>query len=169
MLFLVFKPEQTSKPIVVETTIPDSDFFMENVVIHQFDKNGSQVNTLAAKRMEHSSKLNLSILEKPLITFGKTELGEWQLSSDNGSLLDKNTTLLLEGNVKIREFKTNQLIQTEITTDNLIITMDDNGASTDEDVLVKSPHYQTQGTGLSIDFVEQTFTLKSNVSTQIYQ
>lgn len=169
MLYLVFRPEQTFAPVVVETTIPDSDFFMENVVIHQFDENGLQINTLAAKRMEHSSKLDLSILKKPVIIFGKTQLGEWRLSSENGKLRDQNSTLFLQDNVKISEHKIGQPIQTEIATDELLITLENNSATTDGQVFVKSPNYQTQGVGLAIDFVEQTFTLKSNVSTEIFQ
>jgi len=169
MLFLVFRPEQTHAPVVVETTIPDSDFFMENIVIHQFDEDGKQINTLAAKRMEHSSKLDLSILKMPLITFGKTAQGNWQLSAKDGKLLDQNSTLLLEENVKIREHKTNQALHTEISTNDLLIKLANNSATTDGKVFVKSPNYQTQGKGLDIDFVEQTFTLKSNVITEIFQ
>jgi len=169
MLFLVFKPEQSPNLVVVETTIPDSDFFMEDIVIHQFDENGLQINTLAAKRMEHSSNLDVSILQKPLITFGKSALGEWRLSSEHGKLLDKSSTLKLENNVKIEEYKINQPLQTEITTDSLLITLENNSAKTDDKVFVKNPHYKTEGIGLAIDFIEQIFTLKSDVSTQIYQ
>lgn len=169
MLILVFQPEEIQNQIQVETQIHDTDYFMESVVIHQFDINGRQTNTLAADRMEHSLKKDLSILDKPLITFGRSQSGDWQLSSNQGKLLNNNSIIKLDKNVRIEEHVENRQVQTKITTNNMTINLDTNIASTDQAVLIESPYYQTKSTGLEIEFDQEVIYLKSDVLTKIYQ
>ena len=168
MLILVFRPEEIQNQVQVETQIHDTDYFMEGVVIHQFDLTGRQINTLAADRMEHSLKQDISILEKPLITFGRSHSGEWQLSSNQGKLLNNNSIIKLDKNVKIEEYIEKNQIQTKITTNDLTINLDTNIASTDQAVLIESPFYQTKSIGLEIEFDQEVIYLKSYVSTKIY-
>ncbi len=167
MFVLVFQPEVIQDPVQVATQVHDTDYFMEKVVIHQFNTAGSQINTLAADRMEHSLKQDISILETPLITFARSHSGEWQLSSNEGTLL--NTIIKLEKDVKIEELAKNKQIQTKITTNQMTINLDTNIASTDQAVLIESPYYQTQSTGLEIEFDQEIIYLKSDVITKIYQ
>lgn len=169
MLILVFKPEEEQNQIQVNTQIHDTDFFMEDVVIHQFDVSGRQTNTLAAARMEHSLKQDVSILDKPLITFGRSRSGEWQLSSNRGKLTNNNSLIKLDKNVEIEEHVEKEQIQTRITTNNMTIDLETNIASTDQAVLIESPYYQTKSTGLEIEFDQEVIYLKSEVSTKIYQ
>ena len=169
MLILVFQPNKIQNPMLIKTEIPDSDYFMEGIIIHQFDPSGIQINTLAADRMEHSSKHDISVLHRPIITFGKSQSGEWRLSSEIGELLNNNTIIKLENNVKIEEFQENNQIQTKITTNNLTIDLATNIASTDENVLIESQYFETQSIGLEIRFDQEVIFLKSNVSTEIYQ
>ncbi len=168
MLILVFQPEEIQNQIQVETQVHDTDYFMEGVVIHQFDSNGRQTNTLAANRMEHSLNLDISILEKPLITFGRSHSGEWQLSSNLGKLLNNNTLIKLDNNVRIEEHVGKNEIQTKMTTNDITINLETNIAFTDQAVLIESPYYQTKSTGLEIEFDQEVIYLKSDVSTEIY-
>ena len=169
MLILVFQPEEIQNQVQVETQVHDTDYFMEGVVIHQFDNNGRQTNTLAADRMEHSLKKDISILDKPVITFARSQSGEWQLSSNQGKLLNNNSIIKLDKNVKIEEHVEKDQLQTKITTNNMTINLDTNIAFTDQAVLIESPYYQTKSTGLEIEFDQEVIYLKSHVSTEIYQ
>jgi LPS export ABC transporter protein LptC len=169
MFVLVFQPEEIQDPVRVATQVHDTDYFMDKVVIHQFDTAGRRINTLAADRMEHSLKQDTSILETPLITFARSHSGEWQLSSNEGTLLNNSTIIKLDKDVKIEEYAKNKQVQTKITTNQMSINLDTNIASTDQAVLIESPYYQTQSTGLEIEFDQEIIYLKSDVTTKIYQ
>ncbi len=168
MLILVFQPEEVEKPIEIQTKLPDSDFFMEGVVIHKFDSSGKQINTLEADRMEHSSLHDISVLDQPIITFGKNQSGEWKMSSEKGQLINKSTIIQLDNQVRIEEYLEDNSIQTKIMTNNLTINLQENIASTDERVTIQSPLYKTQGIGLKIQIDQELFFLNSNVTTEIY-
>lgn len=169
LLFLVFQPEEIQDQVRVATQVHDTDYFMEDIVIHQFDHEGHLTNTLAADRMEHTLEQDISVLVKPVITFGRSHSGEWQLSSNQGKLLNNNSIIKLDKNVKIEEHVENNRVQTKMTTNNMTINLDTNIASTDQTVLIESPYYLTKSTGLVIEFDQEVIYLKSDVSTIIYQ
>ena len=169
LLFLVFQPDEIQDQVKVATQVHDTDYFMEDVMIHQFDHQGHQTNTLAASRMEHTLELDISVLDKPVVTFGRSHSGEWQLSSNQGKLLNNNSIIMLDKNVKIEEHVAKEQVQTKITTNNMMINLDTNTASTVQAVLIESPYYLTKSTGLEINFDQEVIYLKSDVSTIIYQ
>ncbi len=168
MAFLVLSPNKIDPLIVEKAAIPDSDYFMEGVVIHQFNANGELNNRLAANRMEHSSKRDLSLLNNPIITFKNAQSGEWRLASKSGRLLNDGSLLKLDEEVNIDEFQADGSSQTNISTKNLTIDLAANQASTKETVLIKNQYLKTKSTGLEIDFDQQIIYLKSDVITHIY-
>jgi LPS export ABC transporter protein LptC len=179
MLVLVFTPENKIVPITVKTNLTNSDYFMEGIVVHQYNPSGKKINTLSAKRLEHSSIDDIATLEHPKLTFNKSDSGKWHLYSNKGRLLNNSTTIELADKVTIEEVFDPDLlpeekskgtnVQTSMITYNLSIDLEKNIASTTESVLISSPFYQTKSTGLNIDFDKEIILLSSNVSTEIYQ
>jgi len=169
MLYLVFQPEKIEQPIQVKTKIPDTDYFMEGVLIHKFDASGKQINTLLADRMEHSSLHDISILDKPVITFANSRGGQWKLYSNSGELLNDNTVIRLKEEVSIQEHNIKNAVQTKITTKDLTIDLLNKNALTEEKVLIENKYYRTQSFGLEMLFDQEVILLKNKVSTEIYQ
>ncbi len=179
MFVLVFSPEEKTAPITVKTNLPDSDYFMEGITVHQYNSSGKKINILAAKRLEHSSINDIAILDNPKITFNKSDAGEWQLFSKKGTLLNNSTVIELADKVSIEEHintdintlnhSENKNVQTSITTYNLSINLEKSIATTSQPVLINNPFFQTKSTGLHIDFDKEIISLPSNVSTEVYQ
>jgi len=168
MLGLVFWPDDYSQPIQENASSSEIDYFMEEVVIHQFNSNGERTNKLIAKRMEHSIEQFTSKLSNPVIVYAKSDLGEWQISSGKGELIDGQIIKLIN-QVNIEDRLINNQTETSISTKNLSIDLEKNIAFTEDLVLIKNPYYQTQSTGMEIDFDQEIIQLKSNVKTEIYQ
>jgi LPS export ABC transporter protein LptC len=169
MVTLVFLPDSSEQRKVATTAAPEIDYFMEGIVIHQYNPQGKQINTLQADRMEHSSIYDNATLEKPLITFANERSGKWQLRSNKGKLLKHNSIILLEEKVIIEEFLDPNKIQSKITTRDLRIDLATNLASTKQTVSIQSPYFKTQSSGMEIDFGKEIFHLKNDVNTVIYQ
>lgn len=167
MLMLFFWPSE-------EITIPSAprsaefDYFMDDIVIHQYDSEGSQTNRLMARRMEHSEETATSYLNLPQIIYRKSTIGQWQLSSTKGTLIDGKVLNLL-GKVSIEDRLENDQVDTQITTKNLTINLEKNTANTKELVSIENPRFTTQSNGMSIDFSEELILLESNVSTIFHQ
>jgi len=168
MLGLVFWPDDYAPSNQENVSSSEFDYFMEDVVIHQFNSNGEPTNKLIAKRMEHSIEQSTSKLSNPKIVYGKSDSGEWQISSEKGELLDGKIVKLIN-QVNIEDRLINKQTETSITTKNLSIDLEKNIAFTENLVSIKNPHFQTKGTGMEINFDQEIIQLKSNVKTEIYQ
>jgi len=168
MLGLVFWPHDYAPSNKENVSSSEFDYFMEEVVIHQFNSNGERTNKLIAKRMEHSIEQYTSKLSNPVIVYAKNDLGEWQISSEKGELIDGQTINLLN-QVNIEERLTNNQTETSINTKNLSIDLEQNIAFTDDLVTIQNPHYHSQSRGMKIDFEQEVIQLKSSVKTVIYQ
>jgi len=166
MLSLVFWPSE-QKPILTPVSSDEFDYFMDQVVIHQYDSEGIRTNQLMAKRMEHSEENVTSYLDSPQIIYKKNPDGEWQLYSTKGKLIDGKMLDLL-GDVFIEEKLENNNSDTRITTKNLSINLESNTANTKDIVLIENPSFRTQSVGMSILFSEEVILLESNVSTTFY-
>ncbi len=169
LVFLVFSPEEKTVNFKVETRIPNSDYFLQNVSIYQFNPSGNQANKLSAVRLEHSSQYDLSILDKPVLSFTKHTPGIWQLASKFGELTDNNRLMKLVGLVEIDERPEGKTVQTKIITRDLLLDLEQNTASTDASVFIEGLRFKTSATGLNIQFKEELFELSKNVTTEIYQ
>ena len=169
LIILVLSTEEKSVKIKIETRIPNSDYFLQDVAIYQFDSSGKQANKLSAVRLEHSSKYDLSILDKPVLSFTKHAPGVWQLASKFGELTDNKRLMKLVGLVEIDERPEGKSVQTKIITRDLILDLEKNTASTKANVFVEGHKYTTNATGLSIQFKDELFELNGNVTTEIYQ
>ncbi len=168
LLVLVFWPEKEQSIFKIETRIPNSDYFLQDVSIFQFDRSGTQTNKLAATRLEHSSKYDLSILDKPTLSFTKNAPGVWRLKSKFGELTNNKRLMKLVGLVEIEELPDPTHIMTRISTRDLVLDLEKNIASTDASVFIEGLKYQTNATGLHIRFKEELFELRKNVTTEIY-
>ncbi len=168
MLLLVFLPSDTPQIEPELTNIPDSDYFMRNVTVYQYNPDGSIANTLRATRMQHYIEQNLSILQSPNITYNKSDSGNWQLRSPQGELIN-NTILTLKDQVTIEEFSQTNQSQAKIETRNLTIDLQKNIAASNESVLVVSPLFKTESVGFEFDLSNEIIKLKADVRTEIYQ
>lgn len=168
MLFLVLRLDQEDQPNLQQSDIPDSDYFMQNVTVYQFDEKGNITNTLKASKMQHYISDDLSILTTPEIKYNKLEDGNWTIRSPKGRLKN-STALLLEDEVSIEEISGSVAAQTKITTTDLTIDLEKNMASTTNQVLILSPFLRAESTGFEFDFANEIIRLTSEVRTEIYQ
>ncbi len=169
MMVLVFKSDEKSDMPSVETQNHDADYHMENVTIHQFSESGKQDVTLVADRLEYSALQDVSKLEYPIISYEAGKTSEWRLNSKSGELVEGGSIIKLKSQVHIREHQGKSLIETEISTHDLVIDLEKSIASTDKRVEVENKYYRTLSTGLEINFEQQIIILKSNVKTEIFQ
>ncbi len=168
MLILVFQSDDKPAQSVLQTDIPDSDYFMQNVTIYQYNEDGSIANTLRANRMQHYTEKKLSVLTEPTITYNKSEKGNWILRSPKGELVD-DVHLTLQDLVTIEELSQEKQAKSKISTRDLTIDLQKSIASTSEKVLVESPFFKTQSDGFEFDLNNEIIRLTANVRTEIYQ
>lgn len=168
MLFLVFQLDEEIQPELQQSEVPDSDYFMQNVTVYQFDEKGNISNTLKANKMQHYIKDDISILTTPEITYNKNNYGVWKLGSPRGKLRSSNH-LTLEGLVTIEEFSNTVEAKSKIHTKNLNVDLEENLASTSEHVLITNPFFKTESTGFEFDFSSESIRLLADVKTEIYQ
>lgn len=168
MLVLVFQSDEAPTLSVLQTDIPDSDYFMQNVTVYQYDQGGSITNTLRANRMQHYIDKNLSILTKPTIIYNRSQTGNWILQSPRGELVNDVELTLLDS-VTIEEFNQSKQSESKISTKNLLINLQRNVASTQEKVLIESPFLKAKSDGFEFDLGKEIIQLTANVRTEIYQ
>lgn len=166
MVYLVFQPEKPDELTPIESQIHDSDYYMKNVTIDQFSPNGKLVNQLTAKRLEHWNNEDISLLDKPVIVFGKNKDNDWVLNAKKGEITSNNSIILLEEKVTISEQRLNN-IKTKMMTEKLTIDLEKNIAYTDNDILIDSQYYTTRSLGLEINLDTDIINLKNNVETEI--
>ena len=168
MLVLVFNSDERQIEDEIQADMPDSDYYMQNVTVFQYDSSGLISNTLTADKMQHYIENDLSLLETPIITYKKSDDGSWKLHSKSGVIRD-NTLLELENIVTIEELSSDQLSQSRIITKDLSINLVKNTAFTSQPVLIESIHQKTRSTGLEFDLANEIIKLTSNVRSEIYQ
>ena len=168
MLVLVFQSDENPQLTALQTAIPDSDYFMQNVTVYQYNVDGSIASTLRANKMQHYLDKKLSVLSMPSITYNKNQRGSWILHSAKGEI-QNDAILTLSDLVTIEEFTLVNQSQSKISTRDLTIDLQKNIASTSEKVLVVSPFFKTESDGFEFDLSNEIIRLTSNVRTEIYQ
>ncbi|NOZ52652.1 MAG: LPS export ABC transporter periplasmic protein LptC [Gammaproteobacteria bacterium] len=77
------------------------DFFMEKFVSTEMNENGVPLRRLAAQQLTHYANDDRSELVRPLVTIFKEKRSLWQVSAQQGTVLQAGDEITMFGNVKI--------------------------------------------------------------------
>ncbi|QUX96087.1 LPS export ABC transporter periplasmic protein LptC [Marinomonas sp. CT5] len=84
------------------------DYFITNVKVKEFDKNGQLIETLDARKTLHYIQKSTTILESPNVK-RQSKAGYWSAEADKGLIEDGSNDILLTGHAKA----TKNYLQTE--------------------------------------------------------
>ncbi len=140
-----------------------SEYFIQNVTIKYFDKNGLLENQLNASKLEHFKWNQTSLISHPLLEIKNKKQSNWQISASSGLLDHANNQIMLHDGVEIKQSSLpknqetsieNNLIKKEtlIKTQNLSFDLNNNFAETKNDVMIDINSLTTIAKTMTIDF-----------------
>ena len=100
-ILLVFgvNTAQQDNLVASESLKSSPDYFITQVKIKEFDRNGQLIEILNAEQTLHYVKDKTTLLEQPYVE-RHAELGSWHAKSDKGSIEDGSRDILLTQNAR---------------------------------------------------------------------
>ena len=138
------------------------DYFMTKYNIISTNAEGQAFRWLSGKRLEHFTNGDTH-LGSPKFQFSQ-ESQHWLLTAKDGNLVE-DEKITLDGEVTIQQLN-GKMKALSIETNNLDISLSENFASTDSDVLVSDENGKINATGMHINFDNHQLRLLSNVKGQ---
>lgn len=152
-------------PSQVSRGAPDDpnrvDFFVKDAFITKFDKQGQIEHIITTPLLQHFPVQERTKLQTPFVTL-PGEMGDTQISSDEGFMLDDETKIELAGNVRVIDNSTSE-VPWVLTTSILTFLPPENYAETDAPVLVVQGQNRTDAIGMQAWFNERRVDLLSEV------
>ena len=137
------------------------DFFVRDALITKFNAQGDIEHIIHSPLLQHFPGKELTRLEQPhLIMPG--DLGDMQISSDEGFFLDDDSKIELAGNVQVIDNSISE-IPWILSTSILTFLPPDNYAETDAAVRITQGRNQTDAVGMQVWFNEHQVDLLSEV------
>ena len=115
---------------------PQSDFFLNDFTIHQFDQDGLLKYEIGGTQLTHFPDDDSSIIEKPTFDFDEGNDVRWQIRARQATAGSEAVDeLWLKGDVQITQSGNDN--STLLSTERLLVKPNAKIAHTDTDVLVK--------------------------------
>ena len=159
---IIPKDPEDAQPIQLANAIAISP------VTVSYSKTGEVASVVKAQRLEHykSDKNSLEVFDYSVVfepQLGFFEKPEpWLLHANGGVIDGLKNEIMLSGDVTIIQDLSEQG-QTNLKTDELLVSMQNRNAQTQEKVNILSPYGQIEAQGMEVDFAGQTIKLLSKV------
>lgn len=140
------------------------EFIAKNLNSDTYKEDGSLSYVVAAQRMEHYEKLNITHFEYPHYTLHpKNKKPTWQVTANEGTLYNNNR-VTLENRVRLIATDQDSLIQ-EVHGKNLEMDLKSNIISSEQTILILGKGFTMYGSGLIVDLNTSQMTLTEHVQT----
>lgn len=152
-----------------------SDYFIKQVKVKNYDQNGLLENQLTAEKLEHFKTNQTSAVIQPKIQLRKDKSSNWSVSAASGTLDHKNNQIILRDSVVIEQSSaqvikpsndTASIQQTRIEAKSLNFDLNNNLASTPQNVSILSNNFTTISDSMFIDFGREEVILNGKIQTE---
>jgi LPS export ABC transporter protein LptC len=141
------------------------DTFMTNTAFQAFDKQGHLARKMHAIRLVHYPKSNTSHFWQPVIELIPDNGASWHITADEGSALDHNHKLMLEGHVIASQKSTPQQSGTTVKTSQLFYNTKSKIIYSPKPVTIIRDHSVTHAIGVRFNMKTSALTLLSHMHT----
>jgi len=134
------------------------DAHIDTLTTRQFGESGALQYQLFSPNATHFPKSDTTHLENPVFDYTDEE-SRWRSTAVKGIMFNTINNVLLTNHVVLLQLTK----KARLTTDALLISIDNKAASTDMPVTIESNGGIMKGVGLQADFNKQTLKLVSHV------
>ena len=135
--------------------------YLEGALLRRYNEDGQREQTLGLAAADQYTNSETQYLKELRFEGSDTDGKVWIMTSKTGELRNGGSELLLAGDVRITDSRT----QSVLDTTNLTIYPDQKIASNEAPLTLTSTTSQTHAEGLVVDFEKGTATLKRKVET----
>lgn len=141
---------------------PKLNYVLRDFELQFFDENGQATVNLRAPVLRNDPTKQLGTVEKPV--FKLVQPGTiWNLTSDSATVTADKEHVRLSGRVNILRHEPQTGNLAELNTEEVLIEVSPQTASTDKPVSIFDGHNQLNAIGLDLDMKTNTFMLKQQV------
>lgn len=144
----------------------EADYYGEILLNRQFDEQGRLQQSFSAQRSTHYPLTNSTVFNGPIIQIQDEEGEYWQVTSQEGSMNDKEHLLRLRHQVEIHPLQSNQKNDVTIKTESLDYFTKKQLAETDLEVTIDSAQSRITAIGMRMDMKRQRMELNAKVNTR---
>lgn len=142
------------------------DFITTGISVTDFEANGQARRRVYAQYAEHFTDGRLSSIEPKMVTLSVND-PQVIASADAGQSVDGGETYVFTGNVVVTRAGDRNQAPMRFTTTHLTVFPDTSRIETDAAVRLVSGSDVTTGIGMTLDNVERTVDIHSNVRTSV--
>ncbi len=162
--------EKASTPLFGKETEDKFDYEMQGMQTRQYNIDGVLTSTLSADKLIHFPGKKVIELTAPSLLFSVSEQ-LWRLNAETGSLFELSEELVLDKWVRINNIVDNKSALDgathpagiSIEVNQLTFNLQQQIASSPNQVKISSADWSLQGEGLSIDVKKQTLKILNKV------
>lgn len=140
----------------------DPDYFVENLELRRFGKDGMLQHRLSAERMQHYPDDNTTQLIMPTLTYVRTETPT-HASADFADVSGDGKLVTMRNNVRVVRDASAQRAELVAETSHMLVWPDDERARTDAPVRIQSGKSVVTGVGMDVDNIELVYRLHHEV------
>lgn len=136
------------------------DYYLHGIEATVTGKNGRPSHTLKAESLLHYPDSDTTTLQQPVINVFRPKRSNWLIRAEQGEITGQEKQIMLRGSVRLQQRGETPL---QLLTAWLRINPEEQYATTDAPVLLKSPATRVEGIGMQAYGKEQRMLLHSTV------
>ena len=156
-----FAGSATTFKLDEHTLSTTTDMVVNNLTVHQFDKDGKLVNFLQTPLMHHVPANNTHVFKTPHITIAQENQPDWDIHALQATSLYGGREITFNKNVVVHQGKDNHTQESTFKTEAITYFPKDKMATTLLDVTYESPGNSVQATGMKAYLAEKRVQLLS--------
>jgi len=144
-----------------EAGLPEG-YYLKGVALTGTDAMGAIKYTLHAREITHDPAEGGIALEDIALDYGSSE-APWTVRADRGRMPGTSNEISLSGNVAVESDHLNKSGHTMITSNSLLVSIDNQTATTQDAVRITVGRGSLQGRGMEVDFANEQVSILSDV------
>ncbi|MCO7224030.1 LPS export ABC transporter periplasmic protein LptC [Pleionea sp. CnH1-48] len=156
---LVEEPKKTKKLSELQS---NSELYMEQLSIYQYDAQGKRIHKIKADRADFFENNKMATLDNPQV-FTEYKDHQWKISSYQAIANDNYQAIDLTNSVHVQTMEENESDQLHVITSNLHYDAAKQILSTEQSVQIKDGSRNLSGIGFSADMAQEVYQLKQQV------
>ena len=141
---------------------PKLNYALRDFELQFFDQGGQPTINLRAPLLRNDPELRLGTIDKPVFKLNQPG-ATWNLTADSATVTADKEHVQLSGQVNILRHEPLTGALAELNTEEMLIEVTPQTASTDKPVTIFDGHNHLRARGLDLDMKTNTFMLKQQV------
>lgn len=137
---------------------------VENTELIQFDNQGKLAHKLQSEKLLSEATNGLVFISDPIVGIDSDEANKWNARSDQGIYNQQTKSLEMRGNVVLTKIQPQDEPIT-MSSDVMNFFPNRSFAETDSPVIIEATGHRIETVGMSVDFKDSVYRLKSNVKS----